>query len=230
MEPSTVIIKVRLRLNKLHSQDYDNIPDWTIVEAINKAALQVMRQDLRGINILQEGDEESRIVLDDYQQFLFTKKLGGLNKNQYFESEELPDNYLYYKGLSITASNKECSKQKLYSLLTEEANVEALLRNPLTRPDFNWRETFHTLSGNKIKIYKNDFNVVSVELTYYRKPKKFDIAGYTNELSQNSTNSDLEFKDDLAEKIIDQAVSNIATGIENYNLVQVQQATIKNNP
>ena len=53
---STIEIKIKQRLNKLDSQDYDNIECWQIVEAFNKAQVEWARRQLHGINIVNEGD------------------------------------------------------------------------------------------------------------------------------------------------------------------------------
>ena len=37
---STIIIKVKQRLNKLDSQDYDNLETWQIIEAFNKGQVE----------------------------------------------------------------------------------------------------------------------------------------------------------------------------------------------
>jgi hypothetical protein len=56
---STIEIKVKQRLNKLDSQDYDNIQCWQIVEAFNKAQVEWVRRQLHGTNAFKEGDESS---------------------------------------------------------------------------------------------------------------------------------------------------------------------------
>lgn len=218
MIPQTVLLELRLRLNKLHSSDYDNIPDWIAVKAIRKAQLQVMRRTIHGVNRTQEGDEVTRIRVDDLQQFLTTKRIGGVNKKSYFESEVLPGNYLFYKSLEVTASTKDCRNKRLYSQLVEEANVEKYLADWSMKPDFKWRSTFHIITGNKIRIYTDgDFTVNSVSLSYYRKPQEFDISGYTHEDASTSSNVDLEWKDDLAHSIIDEAASILSADLELIN-------------
>ena len=56
---STILLKVKQRLNKLASNDYDNIQDWQIVEAFNKGQVDWCRRNLHGTNLKQEGDEQS---------------------------------------------------------------------------------------------------------------------------------------------------------------------------
>lgn len=221
MSPQTAILKLRLRLNKLHSSDYDNIPDWTAVEAINKSALENTRNVIHGNNRQQEGDEETTFRIDDIQFLLKPGKLTGVNKPDFFEAN-LPVDYLWYKRILPKASKEECKNQNVYSRLVEEANVPVLINDWSNEPSWEWRETFHTILNDKIRVYtKGNFFVDFLDSVYYRKPKKMDIAGYTHENGVQSTNEDLEFKDDLAEIIIDYAASIIAGDIESPNQTQI---------
>ena len=59
------------RLNKLASNDYDNIECWQIIEAFNKAQIEWCRRQLHGNNMYKEGDEmHLRRRIDDLQLLL----------------------------------------------------------------------------------------------------------------------------------------------------------------
>jgi hypothetical protein len=221
MKPQTAILKLRTRLNKLHSSDYDNIPDWAAVEAVNKAAIELSRNAIHGNNRQQEGGEETLMRVDDLQFLLKPAKLKGTNKNEFFEAN-IPADYLWYNRIIPIASKGECKNKPLDSDLREEGNVPDLLRDWATKPDWNWRQTFHTLLNDKIRVYSSgEFFVEHLDVVYYRKPVKMDISGYTHEDGIDSENVDLEFKDDLAEVIIDYAASIIAGDVESPNQTQI---------
>ena len=103
--------------------------------------------------------------------------------------------------------------------LSEEANVDLIMRDPLKKPDFEWGETFCTIQGNRIRIYKTDFEIINPLLTYYRQPRNIEIEGcvdpYTLVASANDV--ECEFKDDIVELLIDEAVSIIAGDISDIN-------------
>lgn len=222
MTPQLVLIKLRLRLNKLHSQDYDNIEDWKAIEAVNKAQLEWYRRQVQGYNKRQEGAEEDRTSVDDLQQFLIEKKITGVNKKQFFLSNTLPTNYLWYKKIIPLCKKGECQGTPIESTFVEEANVTTYLFDWSMKPSFEWRETFHTLIGNQIRVYTGDeFEVENILLTYYRKPQAVDVAGYTHEDATASKDSDLEFKDDVAELILDDAASILAADVEYFNQSQI---------
>jgi hypothetical protein len=215
MKPQTAILKLRLRLNKIHSSDYDNIPDYAAVEAINKVALEITRRIARGVNHLQQSAEETVFTIDDINFLLKPADLAVIYHRLYAESDPLPSDYLYHNRVTPIVTKGTCSSVPITSHIREEANADLLLNDWAQAPSLDWDQTFHTLAGGKIKVYTGgDFFVEKVKLNYYRKPIPMDIEGYTHEDSTPSASHDLEFNDDLANIIIDEAASVIAGDIE----------------
>jgi hypothetical protein len=71
-----------------------------------------------------------------------------------------------------------------------------------------------------VNIYTNEnFAIESAALTYYRQPVKIQIQGCVDPYTgvQSPTNVECEFKDDIIEVIIDEAVSILAGDIESGN-------------
>jgi hypothetical protein len=216
---STITIKIKQRLNKLDSQDYDNLECWVIVEAFNKAQVEWTRRQLHGINIVKEGDEGSTRRKDDLQVLMNTVPL-PLTNEQVSYSLNVPENYLQWKRVDAYAKNDCCPDRRMVIYLAEEGNLSQLLRDDAKKPSFEWAETFATLKNNKVFIYTNqDFEISNASLTYYRQPRKIQIQGcvdpYTS--TQSVSNIECEFKDDIIELIIDEAVSILAGDIESGN-------------
>ena len=156
MDNNTLLIKLKQRLNKLDSQDYDNIECWQFVEAFNKVQVDWCRRNLHGGNMYKEGDELSKRRIDDLQPLLRELSLTGVVTDQYFETNNFPiSTYLEYKRVSTDATSECCPDPRSMTVyLAEEANVSLLLRDPLKDPNFEWGETFCTMLGNKIRIYR----------------------------------------------------------------------------
>ena len=149
---STIFIKLKQRLNKLDSQDYDNIECWQFVEAFNKAQVEWPRRQLHGINLTKEGDEQSTRRIDDLQVLLETFPLSLNNKSDHVFGE-IPEDYLQWKRVDIKAGDDCCEGRRMNVYLAEEANLNQLLRDVSKQPSFEWAETFATLRGNKVNIY-----------------------------------------------------------------------------
>ena len=219
MQNSVLTIKIKQRLNKLDSQDYDNIECWQIVEAFNKAQVEWSRRQLHGINVVKEGDEESNRRKDDLQVLLNTQPLPVTNQ-QVFYTGPIPDNYLQWKRVDVYAKKDCCDNRRMTVYLAEEANVNQLLRDKAKQPNFEWAETFATLKDNSVNVYtNNNFDIESAALTYYRQPVKIQINGCVDPYTgvQSTAEVQCEFKDDIVEVIIDEAVSILAGDIESGN-------------
>ena len=213
---NTIVIKLKQRLNKLDSQDFDNIECWQAVEAFNKAQVEWCRRQLHGLNIVKEGDEQSTRRKDDLQVLLTTDPLTMTDKKIYFFGN-VPEDYLQWKRVDVFACKDCCEDRRMTVYLAEEGNLNQLLRDKAKKPSFEWAETFATLINNQVHVYTNDeFNISEANLIYYRQPRKIEIQGcvdpYTNQETLVEVES--EFKDDIIELIIDEAVSILAGDIE----------------
>jgi predicted hydrocarbon binding protein len=218
---NTLLLKVKQRLNKLDSQDYDNLECWVILEAFNKAQIEWCRRQIIGRNITQEGSEQTIRKIDDLENLLTPVPLTFVSTSDYILTEPVPTDYLEFVKVDITASSNCCNTpKKMLVYLVEESNVSVILRDELKKPNFEWAETVATIVGGKLRIYTNgDFSINSVTLMYFRKPvhvTKIDCAdAYTGLLSQTETIC--EFRDDIVEILIDATVSILAADIESFN-------------
>jgi len=216
---STITIKIKQRLNKLDSQDYDNITCWQIVESFNKAQVEWARRQLHSINVLKEGDEQSNRRKDDLQKLMIKVPLSTVKKDLYYQGN-IPENYLQWKRVDVYAKQDCCDKRRMTVYLGEEGNLNQLLRDKAKQPNFEWAETFATLINNNVHIYTNNqFEITEAELTYYRQPVKIQIEGCSDPYTgiTSTQNVECEFKDDIIEVIIDEAVSILAGDIESGN-------------
>jgi len=210
---------MKQRINKLDSNDYDNIECWQVVESFNKAQVEWTRRQLHGINQVREGDEQSTRRKDDLQVLLNTYSLPLVNREYYYEGS-MPVEYLQWKRVDVYAKKDCCEKRRMTVYLAEEGNLNQLLRDVNKRPDFVWAETFATLKGDNVNIYtNNDFDVQSADLVYYRQPIKIQIQGCVDPYTSIESQTEVlcEFKDDIVELIIDEAVAILAGDIESGN-------------
>jgi hypothetical protein len=220
MNVNLILVKIKQRLNKLDSNDYDNLECWQFVEAFNKAQRDWVRRQLHGGNLYREGDEQTKRRMDDLQILLTTKDLQVTKRgSDIFSTEDIPSDYLEYKRLDVKAS-VECSDKKLSltSDLAEEANVNEYKSDAFLKPSLEWRETFHTLRGNRIYIYSDGtFDISDAVLTYYRQPLDISLDNCQDIEGNNNGDVNPEFKDDIVEVLIDEAVSILASDIESFN-------------
>ena len=150
------------------------------------------------------------------------------NMPGYIISETLPADYMEFKRVDAYGSNDCCPDPRRFVVyLAEEANAAILLRDENKKPSFDWAETFCTLAGNKLKVYTNDdFTITDAKLMYYREPVNIQIAGCVNPYTGTISPVDIEceFKDDVTETLIDEAVQVLAGDIESITQYQIAQS------
>lgn len=216
-------IKIKQRLNKLASLDYDNFECWQIQEAFNKAQLEWVRRQVYGINTRKEGTEQSTGLIDDLRVILTDKVLQPSDKKVYVEST-LPVDYLYYVRVDVLANSECCpDKRRMTVYEAEEANMGILLTSENKGPSFEWAETLSTLVGDKLRVYTNEkFNVTDVTLVYYRRPRDVKFNGCVDPSTGSAITADVtcEFKDDIAEILVDETAAILAGDIESMNQYQ----------
>ena len=234
MNNTTLQLKIKQRLNKLASNDYDNFECWQNVEAFNKAQIQWVRRQLIGLNAEKQGDEQSTRKVDDLQNLLKEVLVELYPKNLYQETELLPEDYLQFKRIDANARKGCCENPQNITVtyLAEEQNVPVYLQDYLRKPSFEWGETFCTLVGDKVRIYNdNDFEVVNCYLMYYRNPVLIQIAGCTDPYTLQVSPADIicEFADNIIEILVDETVQVLAGDIESMNQYSIAKTSGEEN-
>lgn len=224
MDVRLIPLKIKEQLNKLSSFDYDNIECWQFVEAFNKAQLEKVRVMLKGNTASGFIAEETIDRIDDLQPIIVSNlDLKGNNKEDFFETTKIPENYIRFSRLDTVGFNKDCPGKSInITDIAETSNVSVYKRDYTKRPNFKWGETFATLQSGSFRIYtNNEFKISSVKLTYFRLPRPISLAGCEDLDGNIMTNVDPEFKDDFVEVLITDAAKIIASRIESLNQYQI---------
>lgn len=107
----------------------------------------------------------------------------------------LPENYFEFANLSAKAKTDCCEADDMLLYEVKSEDVEEKLVDTNHQPSFEYRETFYHLGDNSIVVYKKDFTIEAVKLTYYRYPVQVDIEGIVRPDQTISGNVDPEFDD-----------------------------------
>lgn len=224
-------IKIKERLNKLASLDYDNFECWQIVEAFNKAQLEWVRRQINGINQLQHGDGSSKINYDDTQKLITTISLAGTSGTNSWTSVPYPDDYMFYSSVYVMGKNDCCPDRNIIVYIVDKADLSVILRDENKKPSFEWGETVAVMADNQLIIYtNNEFEISSANFTYYRLPVPVSFPGCIDiNTGQPTIDVPCEFKDDIAEILVDNAVAILAADIESFNQYTRATNSVNNN-
>jgi hypothetical protein len=135
--------------------------------------------------------------------------------------------------MEVDATSECCGNRCLRVHLEEVADVDELLADELSKPSVEWGETFCTIANNTINVYTDGtFNLGNGRLHYYRRPLDVEFLDCVNPSTDAIYTADVEceFKDDIVELIIDEAVAILAGDTELFNTHQrtKQSATLNN--
>lgn len=214
-------LRVKNGLNKLDSQDYPNIKAWKIEEAVNTAALRFCRRRA-------ETKENTIKAVDDLQVLLKSAKLSGSNRDTFFISHKLPTDYIGHSRVTPICNKGNCIGIKIVSEPIENSNVDELLQDFSSQPSFDFEQTFHVLSGNKVKVYHNgDFEVKEIELDYYKTPQYITFPSTPQIDGGIGKDMTWEFKDDICDLIIEEAIAILSGDTENVNRYNIAQGNLQ---
>jgi hypothetical protein len=142
---------------------------------------------------------------------------------------KLPSNYFDHIKTHILASRASCTEKLLKTHEVKLLELESYLGDHFNSPSFDYRETVITFAGNKIQVYKTDFEVKSVLMTYYRYPVKIDIAGYKHVDGTDSSNVNPELPDEAVREVLDMCALEVQRTFQNVEGFQLSTDRVNRN-
>ncbi len=143
--------------------------------------------------------ELTRTIQRELQHLIITEPVSGDSTGDVI-AVTLPKEYYHF---SLVMLKPTACTSTFDSVLIEHANVGSFLRTDTTRPSLMWEQSFCTVGSNRLMIYV-DFPVEGIELSYYRKLIKPDIATDYKHLDGRATqNITLDFEGSSLYEIIE---------------------------
>lgn len=232
MNNQLVLLKIKSRLNKLDTDDNNNIPAWQIAEAFNKVQREWVRSALRGYNQTKAGREETEYTQADLEQLL-TSAPGSFSDNGLYWSSLSPSDCLVISRIDAYATGNCCPPRPLKVYPGNESDVNVDLMDIGGRqPSWSYAETFYTLFGGSVRIYTNSFfGITNTLINYYRNPANLVFAGSTDPETGALSTIDIscEFRDEIVEIFISKAASLLGGDLENqFQFQRGEQEAVKN--
>jgi hypothetical protein len=212
-----VVDKVREKLNENSINDNIAFDDSRIILAVNEA-------QNRFIEWIYEKKNEDDIRL--IQKFLQPSSLQKHSDDEISSYFSLPADYFEFVNLKSKAKKSECIGNLLL-FEVKSFDYNELLHDINNMPSFEYRESFYYIQNNKVRIFKADFEVISVVIDYYRYPKKIDVQGYINIDNTPSVESHPEWDDRTMDRIINIAVRDLNINSDNLQKTQADNFRIQ---
>ena len=237
----SLLYKIDQRLNKLSTNDHQQINLEDKILALNEAQIKLIKQKVDGQSTVSGlgldafkkrfVDLQSLVVTYNHQPLTLTilnKELNQWKANLH----QLVPKYMFYIDSYILADKGRCKDRKIWINrdLAKHGDIQYILNNTHYRPSFEYQETFNFLSSDEISVFTDGtFTPKDIYISYMRYPQYINKTGYVMLDGQDSFDQDCELETYLEDELLDLTVENLAMYTENQSAVQSAAYRIKTN-
>lgn len=237
----SLLYKIDQRLNKLSTNDHQQIQLEDKILALNEAQIKLIKQKVDGISVVAGlGFDAFKKRYEDLQSLVVTYnnqpldlKIKNPQLNQWAAGlHQLSPKYMFYVDSYVLADKGRCKDRKIWinKELSKHGDLTLLLTNDHYKPSFEYQETFNLLSSDEISIFTDGtFTPTKIYITYMRYPVYIDKEGYIKFDGTPSVDQDCELETYLEDELLDLTVENLAMYTENASAVQSAQLRIQTN-
>jgi len=235
----SLLYKIDQKLNKLSSNEHQQIPLEDKILALNEAQIKLIKQKLDGQNTIsglgldafKKRYEDLEKLIEMYEDHpLDLEQVEGPLNRWRASLEKVSPAYMFYVDSYIIADKGKCKDRIVYinNDLAKHADVPTLLKNTHYTPSFEYQETFNIISSDEISIFTDGtFTPKKLYISYIRYPKYIDKEGYIKLDNTPSITQSCELKNYLEDELTDLTVEILAMYTENVAAAQNAQFRIK---
>lgn len=228
----SLLYKIDQRLNKLASNEHQEIQLEDKILALNEAQLKLIKQKFTGISTpskmgfgaFKKRYQDIENLLVDFNENSLSLIEEDKNINQWSSKlSKLNPKFMLYADAYVIADKGKCKDRIIWinKDLVKHGNIQFLLNNEDYKPSFEYQETFNTITGGDISIYTDGtFTPKKLKVLYVRYPEKIDKEGYVDFDGEDSINQDCELVDYLEDELLDLTIANLADYTENMSAGQ----------
>jgi hypothetical protein len=237
----SLLYKIDQRLNKLSTNEHQQIQLEDKILALNEAQIKLIKQKVDNIStVSQMGLDSFKKRYEDLQSLIVPYNDGELElsvKNEELNQwkanlHDLNPKYMFYIDSYVLANKGRCKDRKIWINrdLAKHGDLQFILNNDHYKPSFEYQETFNFLSSDEISIFTDGtFTPTKICISYMRYPVYIDKAGYTKFDGSASEDQDCELETYLEDELLDLTVQNLAMFTENQSAVQNAAYRIQTN-
>jgi hypothetical protein len=237
----SLLYKVDQRLNKLSTNEHQQIQLEDKILALNEAQIKLIKQKVDGISVVsglgmdsfKKRYEDLQSLIMNYNHQPLDLALKNTDINQWCTYvNALEPKYMFYVDSYILADKGRCKNRKIWINrdLAKHGDLQFILNNDHYKPSFEYQETFNTLSSNEISVFTDGtFTPTQIFIMYMRYPVYINKEGYIMLDGNPSTNQDCELEEYLEDELLDLTVQNLAMYTENNSAAQSAQFRIQTN-
>lgn len=237
----SLLYKIDQKLNKLSTNEHQEIPVEDKILALNEAQIKLIKQKVDGwsttsgygMDAFKKRYEDLQSLVITYNYQPLTLALKNAELNQWFANIHLLDpKYMFYVDSYVIADKGRCTDRKIWINrdLAKHGDLQFCLNNTHYKPSFEYQETFNFLSSDEISIFTDGtFIPKTINISYMRYPQYINKTGYIMLDGEPSFDQDCELELYLEDELLDLTVQNLAMYTENQSAVQSSIYRIQTN-
>lgn len=237
----SLLYKIDQKLNKLSTNEHQQIQLEDKILALNEAQLKLIKQKVDGISVVsglgmdafkKRYEDLQSLVINYNNQPLVLRETDKTIHQWSTGIHVLKPEYMFYVDSYILADKGRCKDRVIWVNrdLLKHGDLQFVLNNNNFKPSFEYQETCTSISTDSISIYTDGtFTPSKIYIMYLRYPLYINKAGYVMLDGTDSTDQDCELEKYLEDELLDLAVQNLAMYTENASAVQSAQYRIQTN-
>jgi hypothetical protein len=174
-------------------------------------------------------DKKNEDYIRNIQKLLVTDTLPKLSEDNNKAIFDLPSNYYELSSAHAFGKKEGCGQDRISLFEIKDFDSEEIVTDDNNKPDWDYRQAPYYIGEDKVKVFYEDFTLDSVYLTYYRKPRNIDLAGYIKIDGAASTNVDPEMDDEFTNRVISMCAESFFRNYPNPNSVTLNKDRIITN-
>lgn len=241
IQVDSLLYKVDQRLNKLSTNEHQQIQLEDKILALNEAQIKLIKQKVDGFSVAsglgldafkkRYEDLQSLVISYNHQPLPLVLKNAEINRWA-SNLNDLEPKYMFYVDSYVLADKGRCKDRKIWINrdLAKHGDLQFILNNDHYKPSFEYQETFNFLSSDEISIFTDGtFTPTKICISYMRYPVYINKSGYIMLDGTPSFDQDCELELYLEDELLDLTVQNLAMYTENQSAVQNSVYRIQTN-
>ena len=240
IQVDSLLYKIDQRLNKLSTNEHQQIQLEDKILALNEAQIKLIKQKIDGSTANGMGMDAFKKRYEDLQSLVMPYnnqplELTILNTelNQWKANlHTLEPKYMFYVDSYVLADKGRCKDRKIWINrdLAKHGDLQFILNNEHYKPSFEYQETFNFLASDEISIFTDGtFTPKKIYISYMKYPDYIDKEGYIKFDGTSSIDVNCELEHYLEDELLDLTVQNLAMYTENQSAAQTAQYRIQTN-
>lgn len=129
---------------------------------------------------------------------------------------KLPKDFFQQSFVRAVGEKGKCTGQDIYLYEIKDEDRGSIMGDELYGPSFDYRESPYTFAKDTLKVYvEKDVTLEKIYLSYYKFPNKIGLLDPDNPESGFDPSKEIEFNDDVLDRIISAMVGDFKINNEN---------------